>query len=80
MNPTGKRGEWHERRKGRAGGVGARTFEKTLAEELRDDARRATLYNRPSTSVVPVRCGAPSCQEWNDAWREKCRFCGSPLR
>ena len=80
MNPTGKRGEWHERRKGRAGGVGAKSFERELAEEIRQEKRQAALYQHPSTSVIPVRCGAPSCQEWNDRSREKCKWCGSPLR
>jgi len=75
MNPTGKRGEWHERRKGRAGGVGAKSFERELAEEIRQEKRQAALYQHPSTSVVPWRC--PGCAGWNDASRTRCRWCNA---
>jgi hypothetical protein len=50
-----------------------------LAAELRDDAKRAESLRRPSTSLVPWRCPAPSCAEWNAAVRRICRHCGAPL-
>lgn len=52
-------------------------WEQELAYEARQDAKRAEMLQRPSTSTRPTRC--PSCAEWNAAERVACRHCTAPL-